>query len=73
MINNKPKNISSRSCKKCGYYDSKNKQCKSFNISVSSTSNARYCKTYKEVRKNIPKNQKYKHSSSKLKYNKYEK
>ena len=74
-IKNETKTVNrrSRSCKKCGYYSSSKKHCKSFDISVSSTANARYCKAYKEVRSEIPKNQKYKHSSSKLKYNKYKK
>jgi len=67
----KSTNRNSRSCKKCGHYDSKIRHCKSFNISVSSTGNAKYCKTYNEVTKSIPKNQRYKHSSSKMKYNKY--
>ena len=60
-----------RSCKKCEHYDLKARFCNSFTISISSTKNATYCKSYNEVRSNIPKRYKYKHSSRPKKYNKY--
>lgn len=36
------------SCKKCKNYDREYSCCKEFNISVSSTSNAKVCSRYKE-------------------------
>ena len=54
-------NRSTRSCKKCKHYDAAARFCKSFVISVSSTRNATYCKTYSPFAKSIPKNRKYNH------------
>ena len=56
---NSKSNRSSRSCKKCGYYDSNNSMCKAFDISVSSTRNALYCKKYSQCRSKIPKSIQY--------------
>ena len=61
----------SRTCKKCGFYDFKSSFCSSFEITISSTSTGMYCKKYKESRNTIPKKNKYKHSSSNKKWNKY--
>lgn len=67
-MNNKNK---IKTCKKCEYYDLNSKFCYSFTMDIFSTTTAKCCKNYKQIRDRIPNKFKYKHSSSNKKYNKY--
>ncbi len=48
-----------KSCKKCKYYNLKTSYCYKFKMAISSTENAKYCKEYLQVRKQLPKGSKY--------------
>ena len=64
-------NKTSRTCKKCGFFNLQNSYCNSFQMGISSTLTGMYCKNYKECRSKIPNKNKYKHNSSNKKWNKY--